>query len=98
VPWWVSILPEVVRGIESCGFTDPPPDKILEAVEQSIALNGEAYATDRWDQCPDDFFVYTHIFIEGGRYHTLEFVVEDTSAEAGVLKVAWVEHHPGGLV
>jgi hypothetical protein len=25
----------------------------------------------------------------------LEFLVNDTAAQAGVLKVAWVEHYPG---
>jgi hypothetical protein len=37
VTWWVSILPEVVRGVESFGFSDPPPEKILESVEYNLA-------------------------------------------------------------
>jgi hypothetical protein len=98
VSWWVQFEPEVVRGVESFGFSDPSPQTILELVERCLAQHGEACAVDRWAQCPDDFFVYTHVFIEGGRYHALEFVVNDTSDEMNVLKVAWVAHHPGDLV
>jgi hypothetical protein len=95
VAWWVYIAPEVASGVQSFGFANPPPHKILEFVEHYLAHFGDACATDRWDKCPDDFFVYTHLFIEGGRRHVLEFVVEDTSKEMGVLKVVWVEHHSG---
>jgi hypothetical protein len=98
VRWWVNILPEVVRGVQSFGFSDPAPDTILESVERYLAHSGETYFTDRWDKCPDDYFTYAHVFIEGGRYHTLVFVVRDTAAEVGVLEVVWVEHHPGGPV
>ena len=96
--WWVSVEPAVVQGVESFGFKDPTPDKILGSVEHNLVHYGDKFATDRWDKCPDDFFVYTHLFIEGGRYQKLEFIVYDTSAEAGVLKVVWVEHYPGGPV
>ena len=92
--WWVSITPEVVRGVESFGFKDPPPDSTLGAVERYLTTHGENFAGDRWDKCPDDFFVYRHIFIESGRLQTLEFIVDDTSAAVGVLRVAWVEHYP----
>jgi hypothetical protein len=88
-------LPEVVRGVHSFGFTDPSPDKILDSVQHYLANHGEACAADRWDRCPDDFFVYIHVLIEGGRWHSLEFVVDDTAAAVGVLKVVWVEHRLG---
>ena len=94
--WWVSSTPEVVRGVESFGFRDPPTDCILESVEYNLANFGEVYAVDRWDKCPVDFFVYSHIFVEGSRWHTLEFLVDDTSAAVGVLRLVWVEHIPGG--
>jgi hypothetical protein len=93
VAWWVSITPEVVRGVESFGLTNP--DKILESVERNLALYGEKCAMDRWDKCPDDFFVYSHLFIEGGRLHNLVFLVDDTSASVGVLRVVWVDHYSG---
>jgi hypothetical protein len=93
VRWWVHILPEVVSGIQSFGFTDPPPDKILEAVEQYLSAHGESCAVDRWKKCPDDFFIYTHLFLERERWHALEFIVKDTAAVVGVLEVVWVEHH-----
>jgi hypothetical protein len=93
VRWWVNILPEVVSGIQSFGFTDPSLDKILEQVEQNLSHYGELWATDRWEKCPDDFFIYTHLFLEGDRRHTLEFLVKDTAAVVGVLEVVWVEHH-----
>jgi hypothetical protein len=96
VAWWVSITPDVVRGVGSFGFRDPPAASILEAVEHYLAHYGEVCAVDRWNKCPDDFFIYNHIFVEGGRWHTLEFVVDDTSNAVGVLRVVWVEHHPGG--
>lgn len=92
--WWVNIMPEVVSGIQSFGFTNPPPDKILEQVEQNLSNYGEMWAADRWEKCPDDFFIYTHLFLEGGRGHTLVFIVKDTAAVVGVLEVVWVEHHP----
>ena len=91
--WWVNILPEVVRGIQSFGFTDTPPDKILESVEQYLSNHGESCASDRWEKCPDDFFIYTHLYLEASRWHSLEFVVKDTAAVIGVLEVVWVEHH-----
>ncbi len=78
--------------------SDPPPYQILDFVQHYLANYGETVAADRWDQCPDDFFVYTHIFIEGGRWHSLAFIVKDTAAAVGVLQVVWVEHHPGDLV
>ena len=93
--WWINITPRVVRGIESFGFSDPPPDKILEFVEHYLSQYGDACAANRWRACPDDFFVYTHILLHGGRLHTLEFIVDDTSKEVRVLHVAWVEHYPG---
>lgn len=96
--WWVSITPEVVRGVESFGFTDPSPDRILELVEHYLANYGEQSAVDRWPKCPDDFFVYSHLLIEAGRLHTLEFIVEDTSAAVGVLRVVWVEHYLGDVL
>jgi hypothetical protein len=96
--WWVSVTPEVVRGVESFGFKDPSPDRILEFVEHYLANYGEMCAMDRWSKCPDDFFVYSHVFIEGGRWQTLEFIVEDTSALVGVLRIVWVEHYPGDLL
>lgn len=96
--WWVNILPEVVSGIHSFGFTNPPPDKILEQVEHYLSHHGDSFAMDRWEKCPDDFFIYTHLFLEGGRWHALEFIVKDTAAVVGVLEVVWVEHHPSDLV
>ena len=96
--WWVNILPDVVKGIQSFGFTAPPPYEILEQVEQNLSNHGETWAVDRWDKCPDDFFVYTHLFIEGGRWHTLEFLVKDTAAVVGVLEVVWVEHRSSDYV
>jgi hypothetical protein len=98
VRYWVNILPEVVRGVQSFGFTNPSSDDILQFVETYLAAHGERCAVDRWHQCPDDFFVYSHHFVEGGRYHSLEFLVRDTAAVVGVLEVVWVEHHPGNLV
>jgi hypothetical protein len=98
VEWWIQISPEVIRGVQSFGFQDPPPDRILEFVESYLSQHGDACAIDRWDKSPDDFFIYSHLFIEGGRTHTLEFVVNDTAKEMGVLKVVWVEHRPGDLV
>jgi hypothetical protein len=95
VTWWVNVLPEVVDGVRSFGFTDPAPDKILEFVESYLSQYGEQCALDRWIGCPDDYFVYSHILSLGGRWHTLEFVVRDTSKQAGVLEVVWVEHYPG---
>jgi hypothetical protein len=65
--WWVNVLPEVVSGIQSFGFTDPPPDKVLESVEQNLSNHGELWTTERWEKSPDDYFVYTHGFIESGR-------------------------------
>ena len=91
--WWVNILPEVVSGIQSFAFTDPPPDKILEQVEQNLSTQGELWTRDRWEKCPDDYFTYAHVFLENGRWHTLEFIVKDTAAVVGVLEVVWVEHH-----
>jgi hypothetical protein len=64
VAWWVSITPEVVRGIESFGFKDPPPDSILESVERNLANYVETSAVDRWAKCPDDFFVYCHVSLK----------------------------------
>ncbi len=93
--WWINITPEVVQGIKSFGFRDPAPDKILDFVEHYLSQYGDECATDRWAKCPDDYFVYTHIFLESGRFHALEFVVQDTSKEVGVLHVVWVEHYPG---
>jgi hypothetical protein len=93
--WWVSIAPEVVEGIRSFGFEDPRPDRILESVEHYLAHYGEDCAIDRWDKCPESFFVYSHFFKAGGRWQTLELIVEDTSAAVGVLRVVWVEHHLG---
>jgi hypothetical protein len=95
VAWWVNITPEVVQAVQSFGFKAPPPDKILEFVEHYLSLHGAACATARWDKCPDDFFVYSHVFTEAGQLHTLEFLVKDTSAVVGVLNVIWVEHYPG---
>ncbi len=43
----------------------------------------------------DSAHFYRHLFIEGGRLHTLEFIVADTSSAVGVLRVVWVEHYPG---
>lgn len=96
--WWVNILPEVVSGIQSFGVTDPPPEKILEQVEQNLSNHAELWTTDRWEKCPDDFFIYRHLFIEGGRGHMLDFVVKDTAAVVGVLEVVWVEHHSSDYV
>jgi hypothetical protein len=83
----VEFLPEVVRGVESFGFIDSSADPILTSVEYYLAYHGEMFFADRWDKRPDDFFVYSHIFIDGGRYHALVFVVKDPQAEVGVLKV-----------
>ena len=96
--WLVEFLPEVVRGVESFGFSDTSADQILTSVEYYLAHHGETFFADRWDNRPDDFFVYSHIFIDGGRYHALVFVVKDAQAEMAVLKVVWVEHYPGNLV
>jgi hypothetical protein len=41
VAWWINIRPAVVQGIESFGFHDPPPDKILEFVEHYLSQFGE---------------------------------------------------------
>ena len=98
MPWMVEFLPEVVRGIESFGFGDTSADQILATVESYLAGHGEMFFADRWDKCPDDYFVYSHLFIDRGRYHALTFIVEDSQAEMGVLKVVWVEHHPGNPV
>jgi hypothetical protein len=94
VAWWVNILPEVVDGVRSFGFTDPAPDNILVSIESYLARYGEECAQDRWIRCPDDYFVYSHILISGWKYYTLEFVVRDTSKAAGVLEVVWVECFP----
>ena len=96
--WWVSITPEVVRSVEACGFKDPSPASVLESVEYHLAHYGETGAMERWHKCPEDFFIYSHVLIEGGRFHTLEFLVNDTSAEAGVLRIVWVEHYPGDFL
>jgi hypothetical protein len=98
VAWWVDITPEVVHGIQSFGFKKPSAADILEALNFNLANCGDTGALQRWNRCPDDYFVYSHIFIEGGRLHVLEFIVDDTSAPVGVLKVAWVEHYPGGIL
>jgi hypothetical protein len=98
VAWWVTITPEVLRGIQTFGFRNPSPDKILEFVECYLSQYGEECATNRWSKCPVDFFVYTHLLIHDGRFHTLEFVVNDTSKEVGVLRVVWVEHYPGDIL
>jgi hypothetical protein len=98
VQWWVEFLPEVVRYVESRGFADPSADKILDAVEHHLVHHGDTFIADRWDKAPDDFFVFEHVFIEGGRYHLLKFVVKDAQAEMAVLKVVWVEHKPGNPV
>ena len=97
--WWVVVTPAVVQGVRSFGFKDPTPDRILESMEHYLTHYGDVCATDRWSQCPDDFFVYTHVLIEGGRWHTLEFIVNDASAAAmGVLKVIWVEDYVGDFL
>jgi hypothetical protein len=98
VKWWVNVLPEVVSGIEGMGFTDPPADKILESVEQYLSNFGESFFADRWEKCPDDFFVFRHVFIESNRWRALEFVVKDTAASVGVLEVVWVDHYPADRV
>jgi hypothetical protein len=95
VAFWINITPEVVKGMESFGFKDPPPDKVLEFVERYLSQYGEACSMNRWDKCPERFFVYSHVLIHGGLFHTLEFVIEDTSKAVGVLHVVWVEHYPG---
>jgi hypothetical protein len=95
VQWLVEFLPEVVRGVESFGFSDVSADQIRASVEYYLGRHGEMFFADRWDKCPDDFFVYSHIFIDRGQYHALIFVVEDSHAEMAVLKVVWVEHHSG---
>ena len=41
--WWVSITPEVVRGVESLRFKDLPADKILESMEHYLAHYGEVW-------------------------------------------------------
>jgi hypothetical protein len=97
VAWWIDITPQVVRGVVSFGFKDLPPDRILESVEGYLANHGDPSVMDRWNRCPDDFFVYSHVFIDGGRWQRLEFIVEDTSALVGVLRVVWVEHYSGDL-
>ena len=91
--WWVNITPEVVSGVQSFGLSNPTA--VLEWVEHYLSQFGESCANDRWDKCPEDFFVYTHIVMEGGRLHSLVFVVDDASKEVGVLNVVWVEHYPG---
>ena len=96
--WWVSVSPEVVRGIESFGFKNPGLDRILESTEDYLKNFGDQCFEDRWSQNPDDFFVYSHIFIENGRLRTLVYLVNDTSAESGILKVVWVERHLGDLL
>jgi hypothetical protein len=96
VAWRVSIAPDVIRYIRSVGFREQSPDQILQAVESYLAHHGDQCRTDRWNRCPDDFFVYSHVLVDGGRLHTLEFIVKDASAERGVLKVVWVEHYLGG--
>jgi hypothetical protein len=95
VSWWVNITSEVIEGVKSFGFTDPSAEEILDFVAHYLSEHGEDSAGQRWHQCPDDFFVYTHILIDAGCVHTLEFIVDDTSAEVSVLNVVWVEHHPG---
>jgi hypothetical protein len=96
VAWWVYIAPEVESGVKSFGFRDP--DKILGSVEYNLANYGEAWAMGRWDKCPNDYFVYSHLFIDGGRWHNLLFIVRDTSASIGVLEAVWVQHYPGDLL
>jgi len=95
VAWWVNITREVVEGLQSFGFQNPSPEQILQSVEHYLRTQGETWFEDRWNKCPEQFFVFTHILAEGGRLHTLEFVVEDTSKTVGVLNVVWVEHYPG---
>ena len=94
----VNIAPEVVRGIESFGLQGQTSIRILESVEHNLAEFGDRFASDRWDKCPDDFFVYSHVLIDGGRWHNLVFVVDDTVEEMGILRVLWVEHYPGDFV
>jgi hypothetical protein len=98
VRFWVIFLPEVERGLHSFGFPDPLPDRILRFVRAYLGRDGDKCAPDRWPVCPDDFFVYSHLFVEGGRYQSLEFVVNDTEMAVGVLRVVWVEHRPGSPV
>jgi hypothetical protein len=97
VSWWVHVTPEVKAYIQTRGFTKQSPDKILAAVTGFLSVYGDECAIDRWNTCPDDFFVYSHLFIDGGRMHTLKFVVKDATAEQAVLQVVWVEHIPGDV-
>lgn len=91
VAWWVELTPQVVRGLESFGFKKPSAADILEMVDFNLGNCGDTIAMQRWKPCPDDYFVYSHVFVEDRRLHTLEFIVDATSAPAGVLKVVWVE-------
>lgn len=93
--WWIEIAPDVVAGLSSFGFLDPPPGDILQSVADALGAHTDHWRGDRWPACPDDFFVYSHAFLADGRFHELLFVVKDTTAEAGILRIAWVEHHPG---
>lgn len=96
--WWVNVLPEVPQGIKSFGFSDSLSASILQSLEHFLSLYGDQCAEDRWDKCPDMYFVYSHVLVDGGRMHTLIFIVEDTSKAVGVLNAVWVEHHPGDLL
>jgi hypothetical protein len=98
VTWWVNVLPEVPQGIKSFGFSDPVSENILQSLEHYLSLYGERCAEDRWDRCPEKFFVYSHVLAHGGRLHTLVFIVDESSKAVGVLNVVWVENHPGDLL
>lgn len=92
--WWINIAEEVARGVKSFGLSDP--NAVLLAMQRYLSEHGEACAEGRWQHCPEKYFVYTHLFVEGGRLNALEFLVDDTSRTVGVLRVVWVEFHPGG--
>jgi hypothetical protein len=94
VPYLVNIRPEVVRGVQSF-FPGPRAAQILDFVGHYLAERGDEYRGDRWNNNPDDFFIYQHTLLDDSlRLRTLEFVVRDTGAFAGVLEVTWVERYP----
>jgi hypothetical protein len=96
VEWLIEVAPEVISSVKSFGFSERAENRILESLDGFLGKYGGDLSKERWPSCPDDYFVHNHILIDRNRLHSLTFIVKDSSAEYGVLKVAWVEHFAGG--
>ena len=70
--WWITIDEAVVRGVRSFGFEDP--DLVLKTVEEYLSLAGTSLSDGRWDQCPDRFFIYSHLFLDRNKPQLLQFL------------------------